>query len=202
MKIWIVATAAFLAGVGPALAEEPNAAIARMLACDFVDGSKARLKCFDAALAALRSAYPEAAALANAEREEIARLAAQQKEADFGLRTGESDLNSFVEAADPGADGEAQDAPPAESGDKPARLAEEEIDSIDSTAVTAGRNNAGRVFVVLENGQIWRQLKSDSSRPIISRDGEGQTVSIRRGALGSFFVKIGKTPAFRAERIK
>lgn len=197
MKTFGVAAATFLAGLGPVAAEEPSPALARMLACDFVDGSKARLKCFEAALDAVRDAFPEAAAMAAAEKAEIDRLAAQQNEADFGFNSGVSDLNSFADATPLRADDDE-----AKATINPARAVEEEIDRIEGVAVTAGRNNAGRVFVVLENGQIWRQLKSDSSRPIISKDGEGEPVFIRRGALGSFFVKIGRTPAFRAERIK
>lgn len=192
----VLAVSISILATGPALAgpPSPDAALAKLLACDFVDGSKARLRCFEAALAGVRESHPGAVALAEAEREEIARLAAAQEANEFGLTGRESDRNAFANAGSPAAQ--------ADKEERQARIEAKEIDRIESVSVAAGRNNTGRVFVVLESGQIWKQLKSDSTRPVLRSDGEGLPVTIRKGALGSFFVKIGESQAFRAERIK
>lgn len=194
LTVLVLTFSVSILAAGSALADPPapDAAIAKLLSCDYADGSKARLRCFEAALSAVRETHPEAAALAEADREEIARLADAQRENEFGLAGKDSERNAFAAET-----GEATALSP-----QPFRAEAKKVDRIESVSVAAGRNNSGRVFVVLENGQIWKQLKSDSIRPILRGDGEGLPVSIWKGALGSFFVKIGGTQAFRAERIK
>ena len=189
--------AVFLAAfcVTQAFAGDSDNAVAKMLACDYADSSKARLKCFDAALAALRDTHPQAAKIAVTERRVIEELATAQTAEEFGLKARESANNAFVNNNQGGNNSAAA---PSRSYETEA----ESLDRIEGVSAAVGRNNGGRIFVVLENGQIWRQLKSDSSRPIIGGDGEGLPVLIKRGALGSFFVKVGRAPGFKAERVK
>ena len=80
---------------------------------------------------------------------------------------------------------------------------DDEIDEIESVAAEVGKTLRGKILVVLENGQIWRQIDGDSSSPYIPRDGAGLPVTIKKGAFGSYFVKVGKArDTFKARRIK
>ncbi len=80
---------------------------------------------------------------------------------------------------------------------------EDEVKAVDGLAVEIGKNNRGKIFVILDNGQVWRQIDGDSSSPYIPKSVDGLPVTIKKGALGSYFVKVGKSKdAFKAERIK
>ncbi|NHK28387.1 hypothetical protein FF098_010765 [Parvularcula flava] len=48
----------------------------------------------------------------------------------------------------------------------------------------------GNVRVVLENGQVWEQLESDDRRLQRIDDQFVQEANIRRGAMGSYFMKV------------
>jgi hypothetical protein len=180
----------------PALAQSGDAAVAEALACEAVRGSKARLKCFEAALPALRAAHPGAVALAAA-RAESARLAAEQAaKEEFGLSPKQQEEQRTASAAD-------YERATFGAGDLKSDDEEDEVESVDGVAVEIGKNNRGKIFVVLDNGQVWRQIDGDSSTPYIPKDAAGMPITIKKGALGSYFVKIGKSKdAFKANRIK
>jgi hypothetical protein len=179
----------------PALAGPGDEAVANALACQAVKGAKARLRCFDAALPALKTAYPSALALAS-ERAEAARAAAAEQAAEeFGLakRDEKASTNDFEKdafgASDLPASARAED--------------EEEVKAVEASVVEVGKNNLGKIFVVLDNGQVWRQVSGDKSTPYIPRNSEGLPVIIKKGLMGSYFIKVGKAKdAFKAERIK
>lgn len=56
----------------------------------------------------------------------------------------------------------------------------------------------GRDLIVLENGAKW--MKTDSV-PVIGTPKAGEEVTIKKGALGSYMIKISKRRAFRARRV-
>lgn len=178
----------------PAMAQTGDEAVASVLACEAVKGSKARLNCIEAALPALRAAYSGAVALA-AERAEAARqAAATEAKEEFGLSpkqtasTDEFERDAFGESDLAAANRDHED---------------DEVKSVAGAALEIGKNNRGKIFVILDNGQVWRQVSGDSSSPYFPKTVEGLPVTIKKGALGSYFVKIGKAKdAFRAERIK
>ena len=178
-----------------AFAQSGEEAVAGVLACQAVKGSTARSRCFEAALPALSEAFPEAVALA-AERAKAARLAAaEQEKNEFGLfeRDREIASNEYEKEA-------------FGSNDLPASaLADEddEVKSVEGVAVEVGKNNRGKWFVILENGQVWRQIDGDKSTPYIPRNAERLPVVIKKGLMGSYFIKVGNAKAaFKAERIK
>ncbi len=187
----ILLTAGFLVLSAPASAQSPDEAVAGVLACEAVRGTKARLRCVEAALPALRAAHPGAVALA-AERGEAAReAAAQEAKEDFGLSPRQTASASDYERDAFGA------------SDIAAEEDDDEVESIDGAAVEIGKNNRGKIFVILDNGQVWRQIDGDKSSPYFPKNVEGLPVTIRKGAMGSHFVKIGKAKdAFKANRIK
>lgn len=74
----------------------------------------------------------------------------------------------------------------------------EEVDNLESTIASAGQDGYGRWTVTLANGQTWKQ--TDSNR--LNRARRGDAVTLRRGALGSFFMRVGRQPGVRAERLR
>ncbi len=176
----------------PAFADERDDAVADIIACSAVRGAKARAKCYDAALPALKSAHPDALALALSRAEEKRLAAKEEAKDEFGLRGDNDDANEYEVAAF----GEAMVARGEDDDD-------DEVKSIESNAVEIGKNLRGKIFVVLENGQIWRQIDGDSSTPYIPGDGVGLRVRVKKGAFGSYTVKIGKArDVFKATRVK
>ncbi|MEM7768456.1 MAG: hypothetical protein AAF253_13375 [Pseudomonadota bacterium] len=70
--------------------------------------------------------------------------------------------------------------------------------------VTAGitdidETRGGKLIVTLDNGQIW--LQTDSSAVNVSRKKPPAEAVVKKAALGSFRVKLGRSRAFRARRI-
>lgn len=62
-----------------------------------------------------------------------------------------------------------------------------------------GHGTDGKLFVVLSDGQVWRQ--TDTRRIHLPRDVSGLTASIRRGAVGSYFMSLSNSPlSVRARR--
>ena len=69
--------------------------------------------------------------------------------------------------------------------------------------VEIARNNRGKYVIILDNGQIWRQLRADTSRLLIPRDESGQEVTIKRRSLGAHTFSFAKDKrSIRVERIK
>lgn len=192
MRLTIMTAGLAVLCIAPALAESGDEAVANALACQAVRGTKARLHCFEAALAALKDAYPSAVALA-AERADAARAAAdEQAKQEFGLlrRDDAPSSNDYEKDAFGANDLLAEDD-------------EEDVKSVEAVLVEIGKNNIGKLFVILDNGQVWRQVSGDKSSPYIPRNAEGLPVVIKKGVMGSYFIKVGKArDAFKAERIK
>ncbi|OFX04890.1 MAG: hypothetical protein A3E78_05735 [Alphaproteobacteria bacterium RIFCSPHIGHO2_12_FULL_63_12] len=187
------ASLAFLVST-PALAQQGDAAVADAIGCQAVRGAKARLSCFEAAVSGLREAFPDATALV-ADRAAAARAAAIKQETDeFGLFEREEKSSSTDYEKD--AFG-TNDLPTVAGGD------DDEVKSVNGIAIEIGKNNAGKIFVVLDNGQVWRQITGDKSTPYIPRKAEGLPVVIKKGLMGSYFIKVGNAKdAFKAQRIK
>jgi hypothetical protein len=70
------------------------------------------------------------------------------------------------------------------------------IQSVDSTIRTAARDVAGRLTLLLENGQVWVQTEGDSN----SVPRAGTRVQIRRTTLGGYFATVGNRPGFRVRQ--
>ena len=199
MRLVLVAALAFLP-CSPVLAQSGDDAVAGAIACEAVRGTKARLKCFEAALPALKAAHPAAVAIAS-DRAEAARLAAEQTEKEeFGLTPAQKEESNVRTAS-------ADDYEREAFGDEDIRRNsdddDDEVDSVEGVAVEVGKNNRGKIFIILDNGQVWRQIMGDSNSPYIPKDAAGLPVKIKKGALGSYFITVGKAKsAFKAERIK
>ncbi len=76
----------------------------------------------------------------------------------------------------------------------------DDLRKITAKAVRFGFNNAGKAFVELESGAIWRATRAQ--KVYFDKDGPN-TVEIRRAALGSYLMRVnGRGKAIRVRRIK
>ena len=77
-------------------------------------------------------------------------------------------------------------------GEKP-----EEVDRLTVTVSSAARNALGKWFIKLDDGALWRQTDDNE---IDSPPRKGSKATIRKGALGSFFMSIDGQPSVRVHR--
>jgi len=169
-----------------------------MVSCRNIDDANARLSCYDAAIDGVQA---EIQARDETERAELAEERDQRS--FFGLpsfsvpnvlRRRETTEEEFGSAE--------LDRERAREEGTSDQLQEEAgiIGEITANVVEWGRNPYGRTFVVLENGHVWRLTEN---RNLALRRNRQNTVTIRRGRLGSFFIKANDVSAeYRVERIR
>jgi hypothetical protein len=80
----------------------------------------------------------------------------------------------------------------------PERWARETPQSIAGTVVGVRRNAEDRLVVTLDNDQVWVQSETKSN--IILRPGD--SVTIRRAAMGSFMLVTSNKLATRVRRVR
>lgn len=69
--------------------------------------------------------------------------------------------------------------------------------------IEIARNKRGKYVIILDNGQIWRQLSADTSKLLVPRNTAGLEVAIKRRSLGAHTIRIGNDKrSIRVERIK
>ena len=74
----------------------------------------------------------------------------------------------------------------------------EDIDELDVTVASASRDG-GLWTVRTENGQVWRQTQATPGYMDIRR---GEKAEIRRGVLGSYFMRVAGRRGFRVDRVR
>lgn len=72
------------------------------------------------------------------------------------------------------------------------------LDSISGTVAKVARQPAGELILTLENGQVWTQLEVDPR----ARVAVGDTVTIRKAALGSHLLVTANRYATRVRRVR
>ena len=141
--------------------------------CRHVSDRDARLNCYDAAAAKLDQAEATGQVVV-VNREQVRTV----RKDVFGLQLPSLDIFSSITRKAPGGAGE-------------------DIDRITATVKTASRGGDGRWNLELDTGAVWRQTDDND----IARDPRpGSKVEIRKGTLGSFFLKVDGQPAFKAHR--
>ena len=68
---------------------------------------------------------------------------------------------------------------------------------ISVTLAVIGQAGPGKLLVKTTDGSIWRQLETDT---FMRRPAAGDSMNIRKNALGGFMCKIGKAPSFRCKQ--
>ena len=165
-----------LAAAVPAHADPAQEALTEIARCaDIVDAAE-RLKCFDAAVPRVKGALAAPSPAAPAK----------------------SWLDWF---------GFSRPAPPAtktEDFGKPApEPAPDELNEIASPVLEFARTPLGKALFVLENGQVWRQIDSDTTVVLDPERGRALKVKIERGFLDSYNLSIeGRNILVKVNRIK
>lgn len=147
-----------------------------LIDCRAIADAAARLQCYDASVAKVEAAE---------QRKELVIVdQAEVKKARrglFGLRL--PDLGGLF-----GGDGdEGKEGVAALGG----------LDEITSTIKSASQSNYGRWTIVIEDGAVWTQSET---RPIRTPK-PGQSIRIRKAALGSFFANVNNQTAIRVVRV-
>ncbi len=174
----LAACAAFAAFAATAQAQESQ--VDKIYACAGVSDGAARLACFDAAVAAMKQAQ------AAGDVSVVSRAQIQQAEKDtFGLGP---------QAQTTAVTGVLKGAPAPAAAD-----AEAELDNVKVTISTATKRPDGTYRFTLDNGQVWEQNDTVSLGTLPRGTIEAE---IRRGAIGSFFLKAGNRSLVRVKRVK
>jgi hypothetical protein len=165
------------------VAAEP---LAGVLACRAIADSTARLACFDRETAALANSPPPAAAPAaaapavassSAPAAPPAAPAAPPLDAQQSFGLSGSAIASHEEAA----------------GARPAKVAK-----IEARVVGLALTGNGRTLFTLDNSQMWRQLESDGD--MLAKLGDTATIS--RGLLGSYWLQLKSGRGCKVTRIR
>lgn len=162
-----------MAEPGASVAAEPNTDA--LLACQKIAESSQRLACFDAESAKLGAALSRKDVVVVSRNE----VKAAQKSV-FGLSLPR--LGIF---------GGTQEASKAEANE------EEGVGYIDAHIESARQGPDGKWIFVLDDGARWAQ--SDTSNIRLPKSGD--TMRIRRAALGSYMANINGRPAIRVRRL-
>jgi hypothetical protein len=74
----------------------------------------------------------------------------------------------------------------------------DDINQIEGTVAAAFENGYDGWTIKLADGSTWQQT---DGTPLALEPRRGDKVVVKRGAMGSYFVKIGSQPGFKAKRI-
>lgn len=79
----------------------------------------------------------------------------------------------------------------------------QELDSITENVSDVAFTPFGKFIIVLKNGQIWRQIEGDSEQAYFRKNAADNMVTISRGLLGSYNLKINDSvKLFKVTRLK
>ncbi len=143
----------------------------KMKSCAAITDDASRLTCYDTAVASLDAEAAKLAAERKRASEARAREAAAKAEADRKLaeeNAAKAKVDSF------GAAGLPADRKPDTKSDS--------IDELEGSIVEVFYSQAQSLIVVLENGQMWRQIDGISLPPVRA----GDKVVIKKRALSGF----------------
>ncbi len=186
MRLWktaamVVLAAVVAASAGGALAagkvsEKKRAAVLQAIVdCRPITDVDARLACYDAAAAKLDEAEASGQVVV-VDREQ----ARQVRKEVFGLQLPSLDVFSL-------------------GGGKAANALakDEDVDRVTATVKTAHRDPTGKWVVELDTGAVWRQIDDTD---LAFDPHPGSKVELKRGVIGSFFMKLDGQTAVRAHR--
>lgn len=73
----------------------------------------------------------------------------------------------------------------------------EQVNELATTVESAFKNGEDKWMIRTADGQLWRQIGDEA---LYESPKKGEKVVIKRGSLGSFFLKVGNDIAMRAHR--
>jgi hypothetical protein len=178
MRLFL-ASVLFVAIATPAVAQQQPAqapgVLEQVYACAAVTEEAARLRCYDDAVGRLRAAQTSGDLVA------VDRVQAQEIEREsFGFSL--PSLPRIFSRPD-GAGGTTEAA---------------QTERVTMRVAAVRQRNTGMYVVTMDNGQVWEQTDQISLRRLRA----GDTVEIRRAALGSFMLYQDSGPAVRVRRVQ
>jgi hypothetical protein len=188
-KLFAIGIAA-CAAAAPALAASPiEKAIDAAMACRAMTDNAQRLACFDAAMGGIETAKAE-------ETTRVAEKKAakeKKKKDDFGLRG-----NDVIVMADTEENFGGEAVPEIRAAQEEKRLK-----AITANATTIKVNSLKQATLTLDNGQVWKQLESDTESLPQRADGKSYPVTIKRATMGNYMLTIEELHrTIRVTRVK
>jgi hypothetical protein len=179
-----------LGASAPAYAASPiDEAMDRAIACRTIADNAERLACFDGAVAGVENAK----ALRAAEAQEKKAAKEKKRKDDFGLKG-----RDVIVMADTEENFGGEAVPEIRAAQEEKRLK-----AITATATTVKVNSLKQATLVLDNGQVWKQLESDSVSVPRTSDGKSYSVTIKRAAMGNYMATIDElNRTIRVTRVK
>jgi hypothetical protein len=175
MRTALLALVTLIAAV-PVHADPARDALAEVARCADIADAGERLKCFDAAMARVKNA-----------------LASPAPEAPS-----KSLLEWFGFSRPP-----TPVTKPEDFGKPSPQPAPEELNEIASPVLEFAKTARGKAIFILENGQVWRQLDSDTTTVLDPERGTKMSVRVERGFLGSYNLTIdGRNILVKVNRLK
>lgn len=164
---------ATVAAARPAAPAASARALDAVTACRAITDGPARLACYDSNVEALQGAE------ARRDIVVVDRAAVQKtRRSLFGFSLPSLDLF--------GGGG----------GGKPGKADEDEVKEVTEPVRSARQDGEGNWIVVLESGATWHQTEGQLAlAPKV-----GASVTIRRGAIGSYWMKVGAQPGVKVKR--
>ena len=178
-RVRFFSLAASLLMAAPAMAQSSApSAVDRMNACRGIADNEARLACFDAALQPPAETAQAQAPEARVEMEE-------QQASSFGLSTPKPDAAPEAKPQQTAEEFGAEVLPQEREKKKSERLSE-----ITSGVAAIDVVRYDKLVITLDNGQVWRQLNSDSETVLVPGDPQQYSVKIKRSFMGSYRMTI------------
>jgi hypothetical protein len=183
----VILAACLMAAVSTAHAATSREMLDLLAQCaDIKDGTE-RLACYDKLAPQLRETLAAVKKPAERTEEDKASIFGFDFGGVFGSREGPTSPEEFGKNQMP--------APPPEEG--------QALESIAAGVTDYARTPFGKFIVVLDNGQVWRQIDSDTGVARFEREAKDNKVVISRGLLGSYNLKINDQNAtFKVKRLK
>jgi hypothetical protein len=161
----------------PALAQPAQDPARGLVQCSTVTDPAQRLACYDALVPQARATLGPPQAQAPPAQADSFGLPATREQQTTPDQFGAERVPPAAAAPPPAPGAPARPAAPAP------------IDSITAGVTEFATTPLGKVVLVLDNGQVWRQLDSDSGKPQFRRAGENK-VTISRGLIGSYNLTV------------
>lgn len=172
--------------------------LTNMLECRGIADKEARLNCFDAAVAGI----PDGIRRSGVDTDIVSNsrtLDGEEKGVTLSEGYSEAEPEDEVQAQNAATEFGADDL----RKTKPRKKLNEAQRVLVAGLVEVGKNRRGKYLVLLDNGQVWRQLKADSNSLLVPKDLEGATAKIRRKSMGSHMLTLSTgRRSIRVERIK
>ena len=181
--------------IGGAQADPAGEIIPKLRECKSVVDDQSRLRCLDTVLETLtpankpvvqKSEGKQAVAQAETSSEEVSEPTIAALPVREPAVMAETELFG------------AEDLPSKERDKK-----DDRPKALSATLIELAKNKSGKYVIILDNGQVWRQLKSDTGRLSIGRNEVNIPVTIKRRSLGGYAFSLERDKrSVKVERIK